>query len=97
MELVARLTGSGSGEVNEATLEAQLAAVAAPKDVGALGTVVVVLRVAVLVERLEALNVVAVTSMVMTTVLPTARLPMLQTTVVVPEQEPALVEYALGM
>ena len=97
VELVDRLRGSGRGNVKEATLAAQLATEAAPSDVGALGTVVVVESVAVLVERLEALNVVAVTSMVMTTVLPTARLPMLQVTVVVPEQEPAVVEYALAI
>ena len=92
VELVDKLAGSGSGKVNEAALDAQLAAVAVPNEVGAFVTGVFVVRVAVFVERLEALNVVAVTSMVMTTVLPTGRLPMLQVTVVVPEQDPALVE-----
>lgn len=92
VEVVDKLAGNGVGKVNDAIFDAQLAAVAAPNDVGALGTVVVVVRVAVLVERLEALKVVAVTLIVMTTVLPTGRLPMLQVTVVVPEQEPELVE-----
>src|SRR5208283_2468444 len=53
--------------------------------------------VAVFVERLAALKVVAVTLMVMTAVLPTAKLPRLQVTVVVPEQVPMVVEKELGI
>lgn len=89
VEEVVKLAGKGAENVNEATPPAQVAAVIGPKDVGALGTVVVVVRVAVLVERLAALKVVAVTLMLMTTVEPTGSpLGMVHVTVVVPEQEP---------
>src|SRR5208283_4689109 len=66
--------GNGVGNVKVATLPAHVAAVAVPNDVGVLETKLVVVSSAVLVETLLALKVVAVTLMVMTAVLPTARL-----------------------
>src|SRR5208337_1167234 len=86
------LAGNGVGNVNVAVSGAHVAAVAVPNDVGTLGTELVVVSSAVLVERLAALKVVAVTLMLMTAVLPTARLFRVHVTVVVPEQVPLDVE-----